>query len=66
MVVLYNALCHSRIEEILWKEEFKDHKFLRLALYSPIKHDCFVVKADVKRIIVENMPDMLNDELRGY
>ena len=36
VVVLDNAPCHSRIEKILLEEEFKDHKFLGLAPYSPM------------------------------
>ena len=69
VVVSNNALCHSRIEEILLEEELKDHKFLKLAPYSPmfnpIEHVWSVVKADVKRKMAENMADMLNDKLRG-
>ena len=69
MVILDNAPCHSRIVEILLEKEFKDHKFLRLAPYSPmfnpIEHVWSVVKADVERNMAENVADMLNDELRG-
>ena len=69
VVVLDNAPCHSHIEEILLEEEFKDHKFLRLAgytpVFNPIEHVWYVVKADIKRNMVENMADMLNDELHG-
>ena len=36
VVTFDNAPCHSGIEEILLEEEFKDHKFLRMAPYSPM------------------------------
>ena len=69
VIVIDNAPCHSRVEEILTDEEFSRNKILRLAPYSPmlnpIEQVWFVIKANVKRNIAENSNQMLSDDARG-
>lgn len=69
VLVLDNAPCHSRVEDVLLEEEFRNHFILRLAPYSPmlnpIEQVWSVMKSDVKRNLAENISALLNDELRG-
>ena len=69
VIVIDNAPCHSRIEEILAEEEFSRNIILRLAPYSPmlnsIDHEWSTIKANVKSNLAENANQMLNDDARG-
>ena len=58
VIVIDNAPCHSRIEEILAEEELSRNSILRLAPYSPmlnpIEHIWSLIKASVKSNLAEN------------
>lgn len=64
VLVIDNAPCHSKTEEIVEEPEFRGNFILRLGPYSPmlnpIESAWSVIKADVKRKMAEIMPDMLN------
>ena len=66
VIVIDNAPCHLRIEEILNEEEFKRNKILRLAPYSPmlnpIEQVWSVVKANVKGNLAENAYQMFDND----
>ena len=69
VLVIDNAPCHSNIEEILEEEEFREHKILRLAPYSPILNPIenvwSVIKAFVKRNLAIRMPQILQNEAQS-
>ena len=68
VIVLDNALCHSRIEKVLVEDAFSRSHVLRLAPYSPmlnpIKNIWSVAKADVKSNLAEYLQEIFNDESR--
>lgn len=65
VMVIDNAPCHSKIEEILQLDEFKENKILRLAPYSPmfnpIENIWSVVKSHVKRELSSKLLSILNN-----
>jgi len=69
VIVIDNAPCHSKIEEILDEEEFKLNKMLRLGPYSPmlnpIENIWSQVKAEVKSNLANRMSNILNDAVRN-
>ena len=69
VLVIDNAPCHSRTEEILEEDEFSECIILRLGPYSPMLNPIESVwssfKAVIKRKMVEVMPDMLNGVGQG-
>ena len=64
-LVIDNAPCHSRVEQLLDEEEFSGCLIKRLAPYSPmlnpIEHLWSSVKSKVKSELASKMPDILNN-----
>ena len=69
VLVIDNAPCHSRVEQILSEEEFAADKILRLAPYSPmlnpIEEAWSILKSSVKRNLANQMSSILNNEGQG-
>ena len=69
VLVIDNAPCHSRVEEILLEDEFSRNRILRLAPYSPmlnpIEHVWSKVKSIVKSDLALKMPDILANETKS-
>ena len=66
ILVVDNASCHSRVEEVTGEGEFISHTILRLASYSPmlnpIEHAWSFIKSDVKTALASQMPSILANE----
>ena len=64
VLVIDNAVCHSNVEHIL-TGEFKEHKIIRLAPYSPILNSIepvwSVIKSKVKSLLAEQIPTLLKE-----
>ncbi len=66
ILVIDNAPCHSQVELVLAENEFKEHKILRLAPYSPmlnpIESVWAYIKAEVKISLAEKIDNILIGE----
>lgn len=66
VIVIDNAPCHSRLEQILEEAEFAHHTILRLAPYSPmlnaIEAAWSVLKQGVKDEVAQTLPFILCNE----
>ncbi|POM79077.1 Hypothetical protein PHPALM_3313 [Phytophthora palmivora] len=64
VVVLDNATCHARVEEVFRETEFKGATLLRLELYSPMLNPIEIVfsvfKSAVKDFMTEHRADIIN------
>ena len=64
-MVIDNAPCHSKMEEVFEEEEFQGSKLLRLSPYSqmlnPIENIWSVVKAKVKRELAGKIQEILSN-----
>lgn len=69
VLVADNAPCHSRIEQVILEEEFRQHTILRLSPYSPmlnpIEEAWSVLKAGVKQDLATELPAILSGASQG-
>lgn len=69
VLVLDNAPCHVKVEEVIEEEEFRMHFVLRLFPYTPmlnpIEKAWSCLKASVKSKLATQMPAILNMDHTG-